>query len=52
MFKEIDIIYCYENIKKEEWEDFATELEQEEMDTFHKKEKKDEIHHRIGSGLI
>ena len=37
--------------KEEEWEDFAAELEQAEMDTLHKKEKLDEIHHRIESGL-
>ena len=37
--------------KEEEWEDFAAELEQAEMDTLHKKEKLEEIHHRIESGL-
>ena len=37
--------------KEEEWEDFAAELEQAEMDTLHKKEKLEEIHQRIESGL-
>ena len=37
--------------KEEEWEDYASELEQAEMDTLHKKEKLEEIHHRIESGL-
>ena len=37
--------------KEEEWEDFSAELEQAEMDTLHKKEKLEEIHHRIESGL-
>ena len=37
--------------KEEEWEDFSSELEQAEMDTLHKKEKLEEIHHRIESGL-
>ena len=37
--------------KEEEWEDFAAELEQAEMDTLHKKEKLEEIHQRIENGL-
>ena len=37
--------------KEEEWEDFSCELEQAEMDTFHKKEKLDEIYQRIENGL-
>ena len=37
--------------KEEEWEDFSSELEQAEMDTLHKKEKLEEIHQRIESGL-
>ena len=37
--------------KEEEWEDFSSELEQAEMDTFHKKEKLDEIYQRIENGL-
>ena len=37
--------------KEEEWEDFSAELEQAEMDTLHKKEKLEEIHQRIESGL-
>ena len=37
--------------KEEEWEDYATELEQAEMDTVHKKEKLEEIYQRIESGL-
>ena len=37
--------------KEEEWEDFAAELEQAEMDTLHKKEKLEEIHQRIETGL-
>ena len=37
--------------KEEEWEDFSAELEQAEMDTFHKKEKLEEIYQRIESGL-
>ena len=37
--------------KEEEWEDYATELEQAEMDTLHKKEKLEEIYQRIESGL-
>ena len=37
--------------KEEEWEDFSSELEQAEMDTFHKKEKLDEIYQRIETGL-
>ena len=38
--------------KEEEWEDFSAELEQAEMDPFHKKEKLEEIYQRIESGLI
>ena len=37
--------------KEEEWEDFASELEQAEMDTLHKKEKLDEIYQKIENGL-
>ena len=37
--------------KEEEWEDFSAELEQAEMDTFHKKEKLEEITNRIENGL-
>ena len=37
--------------KEEEWEDFASELEQAEMDTLHKKEKLEEIYQRIENGL-
>jgi phospholipid-translocating ATPase len=37
--------------KEEEWEDFSAELEQAEMDPFHKKEKLEEIYQRIESGL-
>ncbi len=37
--------------KEEEWEDFAAELEQAEMDTLHKKEKLEEINNRIENGL-
>ena len=37
--------------KEEEWEDFASELEQAEMDTLHKKEKLEEINQRIETGL-
>ena len=37
--------------KEEEWEDFSAELEQAEMDPFHKKEKLEEIYQRIENGL-